>query len=163
MEDSEKSYTRQDKFMGFFILTLLFLEHPCAQAALDLTGSRAHLQAGASSPSWHHCGEGQSPIMWTEPHHVKPPRQWCNSTGIHHGWTLSQERPALAPCRTRSRSSSRVTKCIAALRCWFYGFQSSRRPSQKVQSKNQSAKSIWFRCSRPWLHSHVWETPKEHA
>lgn len=68
MEDSEKSYTRQDKFMGFFILTLLFLEHPCAQAALDLTGSRAHLQAeGASSPSWHHCGEGQSPIMWNPP------------------------------------------------------------------------------------------------
>lgn len=53
-----------------------------------------------------------------------------------------------APGRTRSRSSSRVTKCIAALRCWFYGFQSSRRLSQKVQSKNQSAKSIWLRCSQ---------------
>lgn len=136
-----KSYTCQDKFTGFFILKLLFLEHPCAQAALELTASRAHLQQKVPAPLSDTAAGRDRPLSHETPRAVMQ---------FHHpsGWTLSQHRPAPALCRTRSRSSSRVTKCIAALRCWFYRSQSSRRLSQKVQSKNQSAKWIWLRCSQ---------------
>lgn len=68
--------------------------------------------------------------------------------GTGCGWTLPQKRPMLALCKVRS-TSSRVTECIAALsRCCFYRFQISRLLFQKVWSKNQSAKWIWFRCSQ---------------
>lgn len=120
-----------------------------------------HRQPKTSQPAEHTCRQkvpaplSDTTAGGTDPHHTKPPRQWCHSspqhpwiTGIHNGWTLSQERPALPLCRTRPRPSSRATKCIAALRCCFYRLQSSGRLPQKVRSKNQSAKWIWLRCSQ---------------
>lgn len=117
-----KSYTCQDRFIGFFLPKLIFLEQPLT-----------------SQPAGRRC----------QPPFVTPAHKPLQAVLQFHRYP-PQVNPGTgetSPGRTRSGSSSRVTKWIAALRCWFYGSHSSRRPSQKAQRENQSAKCIWLRCS----------------
>lgn len=149
-----KSDTCQDRFIGFFLFKLLFLEHPWAQAALDLAASRAPTGRRCQHPSDTAAGRDR-------PHHMNPPGSDAIPQVSITG-ELRHRRDQHWQNKVRIQQQSYKMYCSTwVLVLWLPERQKGclRRHRVRINQPNVSGSDV----PRPWLCSHVWETPKEHA